>query len=305
MYPKVKFIISMAIFGSIGLFSVKTGLPSIELVFVRCLCASLLLGAVWGMSALRTKPQKREAIPRREYGLAVLCGVFLIINWVFFFLSFEVMPITVAVSIYHLAPVIVLLLGSLLFKEKVTAGGLLFFLICFVGTLLVGGIHQHATIAEFVSTGVLWAFAAAFFYALTSITGKGIQVLSPLATTVIQTSLGVLLLAPIADWSHFTQLTVENWMYILMTGFIHTGLVFYLFFSSLRELKAQTIAVLVFVDPVVAILLDVTIMNYRPDVYQLAGILLVFIGISYSPRKEGSLAKAAPNFAENGRKPSA
>ncbi|WP_107923496.1 DMT family transporter [Lysinibacillus parviboronicapiens] len=291
MYVKIKFAISMAIFGSVGLFSEKTGLHSIELVFVRCLCASILLGTIWGISTLKTKQQREIAIPRREYLLALLCGVFLIVNWVFFFRSLEVMPITVAVSIYHLAPIIVLLLGSVIFKEKITKIGLVFFFVCFLGTLLVGGIHQHTTMAGFLSTGVLWAFAAAFFYALTSITGKGIKMLSPLLTTVIQTSLGVLLLMSLVDWSNFIHLTVENWFYILVTGFIHTGFVFYLFFSSLRELKAQTIAILVFVDPVVAILLDATILNYRPDVYQILGVFLVFVGISYSPKKERSLEK--------------
>ncbi|MED3553048.1 DMT family transporter [Cytobacillus praedii] len=293
MYPKLKFALSMAIFGSIGLFSIKTGLPSIELVFVRCVCASVLLGFIWGIHSLKAKNQKKAAIPRREYILALLCGVFLIINWVFFFRSFEVMPITVAVSIYHLAPVIVLLLGTFIFKEKITGLGLVFFFICFLGTLLVGGIHQQSSIADFLSNGVLWAFAAALFYALTSITGKGIQTLSPLATTVIQTTLGIILLFPLVDWSNFLHLTFENWFYILITGFIHTGFVFYLFFSGLRELKAQTIAILVFIDPIVAILLDVLILNYRPDMLQLAGILLVFAGISYSPRKAKNIEKVA------------
>ncbi|WNS76246.1 DMT family transporter [Bacillus sp. DTU_2020_1000418_1_SI_GHA_SEK_038] len=293
MNAKIKMAISMAIFGSIGLFSEKTGLHSIELVFIRCVSASILLGAIWGFSALKTK-RKREPIPRREYYLALLCGLFLVINWVFFFRSLEVMSITVAVSIYHLAPVIVLLLGSFLFKEKLTGMGLVFFFICLIGTLLVGGIHQHTSITGFLSTGVLWAFAAALFYALTSITGKGIQLLNPLLTTVIQTSLGILLLLPLVDWSYFTQLTLENWFYILVTGFIHTGFVYYLFFDSLRELRAQTIAILVFVDPVVAILLDVSILSYRPDFFQLLGILLVFIGISYSPKKERSVEK--PKF---------
>ena len=295
MYPKLKFALSMAIFGSIGLFSIKTGLPSIELVFVRCVCASVLLGLIWGFHSLKTKDQTKTklVIPRKEYLLALLCGVFLVINWVFFFRSFEVMPITVAVSIYHLAPVIVLLLGIFIFKEKITGLGLLFFFICFLGTLLVGGIHQHTSIADFLSNGVLWAFAAAFFYALTSITGKGIQNLSPLVTTVIQTTLGIILLFPLVDWSNFMHLTFKNWLYILVTGFIHTGFVFYLFFSGLRELKAQTIAILVFIDPIVAILLDVLILNYRPDFFQLVGILLVFAGISYSPKKVKNLEEAS------------
>lgn len=290
MYAKLKFAVSMAIFGSVGLFSVKAGLPSIELVFMRCISASILLGCIWGLGRIRTP--ERVQVPRREYVLALLCGAFLVVNWVFFFRSIELMSITVAVSIYHLAPVIMLLLGSFIFKEKLTRMGLTFFFICLIGTLLVGGIHQQATLSDFFSTGVLWAFAAALFYALTSITGKGLQKISPLLATVIQTSLGVLMLLPLVDWSNFANLTPENWLYIFATGFIHTGLVYYLFFSSLRELKAQTIAILVFVDPIVAILLDVIVLSYRPDLYQMIGIILVFIGISYSPKKESKLEQA-------------
>ncbi|MFD2442487.1 DMT family transporter [Bacillus sp. CGMCC 1.16607] len=291
MYAKLKFAVAMAIFGSIGLFSVKTGLPSLELVFVRCLCASVLLGTIWGFQSIKMKSQEKKPIPRREYLITFLCGVFLIVNWVFFFRSIEVMPITVAISIYHLAPVIVLLLGSFIFKEKITRTGFIFFFICFLGTLLVGGIHQHTSFSGFLSTGVLWGFAAALFYALTSIAGKGIHILKPLPATVIQMILGVILLLPLVKWSNFQHITLENWLYIIVTGFFHTGFVYYLFFSSLRELKAQTIAILVFVDPIVAILLDVMILNYRPDFYQILGILLVFVGISYSPRKEKMIEK--------------
>ncbi|AIE78515.1 transporter, EamA family [Bacillus cereus] len=48
------------------------------------------------------------------------CGVFLVFNWVFLFKAFEVMSITIAISVYHLAPIIVLMIGSIVFKEKLT-----------------------------------------------------------------------------------------------------------------------------------------------------------------------------------------
>ncbi len=43
----IKLTVSMALFGSIGFFTVHTGVPATELVFVRCICATLFLGVLW------------------------------------------------------------------------------------------------------------------------------------------------------------------------------------------------------------------------------------------------------------------
>ena len=45
--PMLQMTIAMAIFGSIGFFTGKTGIPAVELVFVRCICATLFLGLCW------------------------------------------------------------------------------------------------------------------------------------------------------------------------------------------------------------------------------------------------------------------
>ncbi|KGX87694.1 DMT family transporter [Pontibacillus litoralis] len=281
MNVQVKFSLAMIIFGSIGFFSIHTNLPSIELVFVRCVSASLLLGVV----LLIKRGKQGNAVAKKEYVFALLCGFFLVINWVFLFRSFERIPITVAISIYHLAPVLVLLLGGVIYRERIPFTATVAITLCFIGTLFVGGIHQQASLHDFFSSGVLWAFGAALFYALTSLTGKAIKEIDPVSTTFIQTTLGIFLLIPFIDISYFNGLTVENWTYILITGFVHTGFVFYLFFSSIRELKAATIAVLVFLDPAVAILLDVVLISYYPDMYQWLGIGLIFCGMAYALRR--------------------
>ncbi|MER1999858.1 MAG: EamA family transporter, partial [Lysinibacillus sp.] len=77
----IKMILSMAIFGSIGYFTQISGLPSIELVFVRCICATVLLAIVWGISG----QAKKELWNGREVLLTLLCGFFLVFNWVFLF----------------------------------------------------------------------------------------------------------------------------------------------------------------------------------------------------------------------------
>lgn len=281
MSAAMKFALSMAIFGSVGYFSAKTNLPSIELVFIRCICACVVLSLVYLFSNGKT-----ETVEKKEIGFSVLCGVFLVINWVFFFRSFEHMSVTVAVSIYHLAPVLVVLLGSFLYREKITLKVMLTVITCFIGTLLVGGMQDYLSIESLMSAGLPWAFGAALFYALTTLTGKKIVKLNPVLTTIIQTGVGVIMLLPLVQWGYFSQLTGENWFYILLTGIVHTGFVYYLFFSSLPKLSSGTIAVLVFIDPAVAIFMDIVLTAYRPDFLQIIGILLIFWGQAHAALKQ-------------------
>lgn len=117
---------------------------------------------------------------------------------------------------------------------------------------------------------------------MTMLLGKGISGLSAFAMTFIQTGIGIVMLFPFMDFAVFQGLTKSNWLYILGTGLIHTGLVYYLFFNSLRKLSTIVISALVFVDPIVAILLDTILLDFRPSVLQSIGILLVFGGIIYT-----------------------
>ena len=94
------------------------------------------------------------------------------------------------------------------------------------------------------------------------------------------------MLFPFMNFSVFIGLTDSNWFYIIGTGLIHTGFVYYLFFNSLRKLSTVVISALVFVDPVVAILLDTIILDFKPTNLQTIGILLVFGGIVYTIVKQ-------------------
>lgn len=274
----LKMTLSMAIFGSIGFFTGKTGIPAIELVFVRCICATLFLGALWVI----TGQHKTEIWEKKEIVQILLCGIFLVLNWVFLFKAFEVTSITIAITIYNLAPIFVLLLGTLFLKERMTWNSLIAVLICFLGSMLILGINTVQSISDFLGSGFIWALLSAFCYAMTMLLGKGVNQLSAYAMTFVQTSIGILILLPFLNFTLFQGLTTTNWLYIIGTGLIHTGFVYYLFFDSLRKLTTGVISALVFIDPVVAILLDTLILDFRPTLLQSLGILLIFGGIIYT-----------------------
>ncbi|MEG0383438.1 MAG: DMT family transporter [Solibacillus sp.] len=274
----VKLSIAMAIFGSIGFFTTQTGLPAVELVFIRCICATLFLGSLWFL----TGGHKTEVWRKSEVLKTILCGVFIVLNWVFLFKAFEVMSISVAISIYNLAPIFVLMLGSMLLAEKMSVRSILATVICFFGSLLIIGLDSFTSPAQFLNSGFIWALLSAIFYALTMFTSRTITGLSSYALTFIQTTVGIIMLFPLCDFTAFESLTVRNWLFILGTGFIHTGFVYYLFFDSIRNLSTVLVSVLVFVDPVVAILLDAILLSFRPTLLQVIGIILIFGSILYT-----------------------
>ncbi|MEL3960883.1 DMT family transporter [Lysinibacillus endophyticus] len=281
----IKLTVSMAIFGSIGFFTINTGIPALELVFVRCICATLFLGLMWYF----TGGHKTEAWNKKEVLQTLLCGVFLVLNWVFLFKAFEEMAISITISIYNLAPIFVLILGTLFLKERLTIRGVLAIAICFIGSIFIVGIENFQSIDQFIDSGFVWALLSAICYALTMFTSKTLHSLSPYATTFLQTIVGIVMLLPLCNFSVFQGLTTTNWLYIIGTGVIHTGFVYYLFFDSIRNLPTIVVSVLTFVDPVVAILLDTILLDFSPSIFQSIGILLVFGGIILTivkPKKE-------------------
>lgn len=76
------------------------------------------------------------------------------------------MSITIAISVYHLAPIIVLMIGSIVFKERLTMFAVLSIVICFIGTVLVAGVDGNVSLEKLMSSGMVWALLAALFYAL-------------------------------------------------------------------------------------------------------------------------------------------
>lgn len=287
-----KMSIAMILFGSVGFFSERSGVPALELVFIRCLCAAVFLGSFWWLSG----QLRREKWVPKELIRILICGVFLILNWIYFFKAIEETGVTVAISIYHLAPVIVMILGAFIYKEKLTIIPVTAIIACFVGTLAIAEINRTASVSEFLSKGLIFGLLSALFYALLTLTGKGFKYTSSYAITTIQVAFGTLLLLPFVDLSLFEGLTTMSWLYIAITGFVHTGIVFYLFFDSIRHLSTQMIAILVFLDPLVAILMDIFITGFEPSLEQWIGILLIFGGMALTlmprrarPKKAASL----------------
>ena len=78
------------------------------------------------------------------------------------------------------------------------------------------------------------------------------------------------------------------WILLLFVGLVHTGVAYALYFSSMKDLKAQTIAIFSYIDPIVAILLSALFLKEKMGFFGILGAILVLGStfISEMPEKE-------------------
>lgn len=266
------FSLAMLISGSIGLFVRLIDLSPINIVFFRCAFGAIVL-------SLYILGFKRDAmiIPRSELVPILGCGLVLVANWIFLFAAFKQTSITVAVSIYYLAPVLVTLYGLLFLGQKGTKAVIFGILLAFLGAALVSGITVEDILALNI-LGASYAFCAAVLYAALMLLSKRVKHTDSAVTALVQTTVGVLVLSFLADFDMaFADL---NWGLIVAIGAVHTALLYILFFRGIRESPILLVALLGFIDPLFAIFLDRFALGSEISAVQLIGIVCIITALA-------------------------
>ena len=62
---------------------------------------------------------------------------------------------------------------------------------------------------------------------------------------------------------------------LLLVGVLHTGISYALYFGSMDHLKAQTVAIFSYIDPVVAIILSAVLLKERMGLLGAVGAVLI------------------------------
>ena len=73
----------------------------------------------------------------------------------------------------------------------------------------------------------------------------------------------------------FGGMTALSWVMLSILGIVHTGIAYALYFGGIRDVNAQTAAILSYLDPVLSILLSALILRERLDVFSVIGAVLI------------------------------
>lgn len=270
--PRWMLIASMSIFGTLGIFVRNIPVSSGELALYRAVLAVLLISVF----LLITKQKIPFANMKKELPLLLASGVAIGINWILLFEAYKYTTVSVATLSYYFAPVIVTLVCPILFKEKLTKKQFICFFMSTVGLVLITGLGEVGGGKDFI--GILFGLGAAAFYATVILLNKFIRNVEGIHRTLLQFIAAVVTLVPYVLLTGGVTLGGLNgfgWANLLIVGLIHTGVTYCMYFSSLKELPGQKAAILSYIDPLVAVLISVTILGESMTLWQVIGGVLI------------------------------
>lgn len=283
MRYKIMFIVSMAIFGTIGLFVRQIPLPSSEIALIRGIIGSLFLTSVM----VFTKRSMAWAAIRRNLLLLVVSGGILGFNWILLFQAYRFTTLSNAVLSYYFAPVFVMMLSPLVLKERLSFKKMLCIAGAMAGMLLIVGNGGENAGAYHHSIGIAFGLAAAACYAALMLLNKFIRDLNGLEITLAQLTTAACVLLPyvlLTEGAVLPVLPGISALWLLVLGIVHTGLGFYLFFSSMQHMKGQTIAALSYTDPITALAVSALVLHEPMTTLQLIGGA-VLLGATFAGEK--------------------
>jgi len=269
----IELTLAMVLSGTLGVFVVESGASPFNVVFFRCLFGTAALG----LYCLVRGFFKNHGFTPKKLGLAALGGAFIVFNWAFLFESYETTSISVATVVYHTQPFYVMLLGALLFRDKLTAAKFGWLGVAFIGLILVAGVSASDLTGSGDSAylkGLGFALLAALFYGISTVVTKRVTGVRPHLVALVQVVLGIFLLLPFTDLGDMKG-TGADWGWLVGLGLIHTCVMYVLMYSSYQKLPTPKIAVLAFVYPAVAMLMDWAVYGHSVSLLQALGIPLI------------------------------
>ncbi len=272
MNPRLMLIASMTIFGTLGLFVRNISVSSGELALYRAVLAALLIAVF----LLITKQKIPFTNIKKEVPLLLASGVAMGVNWILLFEAYKYTTVSVATLSYYFAPVIVTVVCPILFREKLTTKQIVCFVMSTLGLVMITGIGEIGGEKDLI--GILFGLGAAVFYASVILMNKFIKNVEGIHRTFLQFLSAIVILSPyVITTSGVTlgNLNGTGWANLLIVGLIHTGVTYCLYFSSLKELPGQKAAILSYIDPLVAVLISVTILGETMTLWQAIGGILI------------------------------
>ncbi len=291
----VRYTASLILFGSNGIVAAYIAASSTSIVFWRTLIGSLALIAVF----MATRQHLTVFGNAKDCLFMIASGVSTGLSWIFLYAAYRLAGVGISTLIYYLGPILVMAVSPILFHEPLTRGKLLAFAAVLVGMVLLNG---NTVQSGGDLTGILFAFGSAMCHAFMVVFNKLAARVQGLENPTLQLTISFLTVAVaiIVVPSLTLEVPFDSWLPMIFLGLVNTGLGCYLYFSSIGDLKAQTVVVLGYLEPLSAVVMAVMILGEVMSPAQVVGAVLVLGGAlvaeALPSKSKASKSKAAADI---------
>ncbi|MGE5559444.1 MAG: DMT family transporter [Chloroflexota bacterium] len=289
-----------ALWGTIGIFNTwlfAYGLDPTTVVTIRIAFAWLIFGLV-----IACTDRRLFRVNRRDLPLLAAAGVLSVAAFSFLYATtVEQSSVATAVVLQFMAPVYVVFIGAVVFRERVTAAKLIALALALIGAVLsVGGFRSGALLIT--PLGLAAGIAAGVTYAMYSLLGKAAaQRYQP--WTVLFYTYGFGGLAMFALWlpTHpgGASLPPLAWLLEFGLALLPTVIGYWLYNYALHHIEAGRAALACTSEPVAGVILAALILGERPTLSQILGGLAILaavavVSVAAQARPTSDQARSAP-----------
>ncbi len=271
-YPALQLGLALAVSGTIGAFVAEAGVSPMTAVFWRCAFGALFL-ALWSF-AFGYLPDR--TITGRNLVYSAVAGGFLALCWVCLFAGFQLTSIATATIVFQSYPFMLVLAGIVFLREKASVDQFAWLALAFVGVPLASGaVGLPVFDGGGWILGVALTLAAAVSYVVTTMAVRAIRGQRPEVTMLFQAIIGAALVSSVADFHQ--SISLPSWGWLIGMGIIHSGLVMVAMYATYPLLPTPVIAIMNFIYPAVAILLDWLVYGHPLTALQFSGVAVIIV----------------------------
>lgn len=277
---RLKLTFISATFGTVGLFTHFIPLSSAAITFYRALLGGIFIIV---MIKLIGKDVNVKSM-RDNFGVLVFTGFFMALNWVLQFEAFKVSSVAIGTVCYNMMPIFLLIIAAFVFNEKITIKSGLCILVATIGVIFVSNVINSGIRSNEV-LGCVYGILGAIFYALIVTFNRKLMQIETHDKVIFQfmfsTIIMAIYIAFIEKKSFFFDKSLPaneamiGALCMLVLSFFHTGFCYVHYFNAVSRLKAETVAILTYIDPVVALLLSYFVLKESMTALQFLGAILI------------------------------
>lgn len=236
----------------------------------------------------------QEKIERKDFFKLFIAALFgVVINMLFFFKGLEFTSPIHASAIMTITPIIILVLSAYVLGEKITSLKIAGVVIGLIGALILTIYGKSARAGDNVSLGNLLIFLNAISYSVYVILIKKLTAkYHPFSFIKWLFLFGLIILIPFGyneltevQWETFTPNITYSVLFVIIGATFGTYLLNPL---ALNKLKASTVGIFIYLQPVIAGLFALYIGADFIDLLKISAMVLIFTGVylvTKNPRK--------------------